>query len=71
MPECAITMGIGTILEAREILLLGAGPAKREAVARAVEGPVTASVTASALQLHPQVRTTATLTPRRAARPID
>src|SRR5467141_1990675 len=55
VPECAITMGIGTILEAREILLLGAGPAKREAVARAVEGPVTASVTASALQLHPQV----------------
>jgi glucosamine-6-phosphate deaminase len=93
VPECAITMGIGTILEAREILLLGAGAAKREAVARAVEGPVTASVTASALQLHPQVtvlldrdaaaglrhldyyervmRTTASLTPDRAARPPE
>ena len=55
VPECAITMGIGTILEARHILLLGAGAAKREAVAKAVEGPVTATVTASALQLHPQV----------------
>ncbi|HZP39658.1 MAG TPA: glucosamine-6-phosphate deaminase [Methylomirabilota bacterium] len=54
-PECAITMGIGTILEARHILLLGAGGAKREAVARAIEGPVTATVTASALQLHPHV----------------
>lgn len=93
VPECAITMGIGTILEARQILLLGTGAAKREAVARAVEGPVTASVTASALQLHPQVtvlldreaaaglrhldyyeqvmRTTATLTPGRAARASD
>ncbi len=55
VPECAITMGIGTILEAREILLLGAGPTKRDAVAKAVEGPLTASVTASALQLHPRV----------------
>ncbi len=52
MPRAAITMGIGTILEARRILLLGAGARKARAVALAVEGPVTASVTASALQLH-------------------
>ena len=55
MPECAITMGIGTILEARKILILATGAAKAEAVARAIEGPITASVTASSLQLHPDV----------------
>lgn len=55
MPEAAITMGIGTILEARKILLLASGASKAHALARAIEGPVTASVTASALQLHRHV----------------
>jgi glucosamine-6-phosphate deaminase len=55
MPECAITMGIGTILEAKKILLLATGEAKAETIAEAIEGPVTASVTASCLQLHPDV----------------
>jgi glucosamine-6-phosphate deaminase len=55
VPNCAITVGIGTILEARKILLLAVGDAKARAVAGAIEGPVTASVTASALQLHPEV----------------
>jgi glucosamine-6-phosphate deaminase len=54
-PQCAITMGIGTILEARKILLLAAGRSKAVAVAKAIEGPVTAAVSASALQLHPDV----------------
>jgi glucosamine-6-phosphate deaminase len=54
-PAAAITMGIGTILEARQILLLASGPAKAKAVALAVEGPVTASVSASALQMHRDV----------------
>jgi glucosamine-6-phosphate deaminase len=54
-PRAAITMGIGTILEARRILLLASGAAKARAVALAVEGPVTASVSASALQLHQDV----------------
>jgi glucosamine-6-phosphate deaminase len=53
MPECAITMGIGTILEAKRILLLATGEAKAETVVEAIEGPITASVTASCLQLHP------------------
>ncbi|HEX2055642.1 MAG TPA: glucosamine-6-phosphate deaminase [Nitrospiraceae bacterium] len=52
-PEWAVTMGIGTILEARALLLLAFGQEKAVAVAKAVEGPVTASVPASALQLHP------------------
>jgi glucosamine-6-phosphate deaminase len=55
MPEAAITMGIGTILDARKILLLASGASKARALARAIEGPVTASVTASALQLHRDV----------------
>lgn len=55
VPNCAITVGIGTILEARKILLLGTGAAKAHSVAGAIEGPVTASLTASALQLHPDV----------------
>ncbi len=55
MPETAITMGIGTILDARKILLLASGTSKARALARAIEGPVTAFVTASALQLHRDV----------------
>jgi glucosamine-6-phosphate deaminase len=55
MPEAAITMGIGTILDARKIILLASGTSKARALARAIEGPVTASVTASALQLHRDV----------------
>ena len=55
MPQCAITMGVGTILEAKKILLLATGEAKAETVAEAIEGPITASVTASCLQLHPDV----------------
>ena len=48
-------MGLGTILEARRILVLASGAHKATAVAAAVEGPVTASVTASVLQCHPHV----------------
>jgi glucosamine-6-phosphate deaminase len=55
IPQCAITMGIGTILQARRILLLASGASKATAISNAIEGPVTASVTASALQLHPEV----------------
>jgi glucosamine-6-phosphate deaminase len=55
IPQCAITMGIGTILEAKRILLLASGAPKATAIAKAIEGPLTASVTASALQLHPDV----------------
>ncbi|MBN1590702.1 MAG: glucosamine-6-phosphate deaminase [Pirellulales bacterium] len=52
VPIYAITMGVGTILEARKLLLLANGRAKAAAVAAAVEGPVTSMITASALQLH-------------------
>jgi glucosamine-6-phosphate deaminase len=52
VPRFAITMGVGTIFEARRCVLMASGLAKAKVVAQAVEGPVTAQVTASALQLH-------------------
>jgi len=55
IPECALTMGIGTILDARRILILATGKSKAAAVAKAIEGPISAAVSASALQLHPDV----------------
>ncbi|MFD8964517.1 glucosamine-6-phosphate deaminase [Streptomyces sp. NPDC059568] len=53
VPHHVITQGIGTILEARHLVLLATGEGKAEAVAQAVEGPLAAVVPASALQLHP------------------
>ncbi len=52
VPRHAITVGIATILEARRCVLLAFGSAKAAAVAQMVEGPLTALVPASALQLH-------------------
>ncbi|MBM3263168.1 MAG: glucosamine-6-phosphate deaminase [candidate division Zixibacteria bacterium] len=52
VPKFAITMGIGTLLEARRILLLASGAGKAEIVRIAVEGPITARVPASSLQFH-------------------
>lgn len=48
----AYTMGIGTILQARRIVLLASGAAKREILAQALEGPITPHNPASFLQLH-------------------
>ncbi|QDS93548.1 Glucosamine-6-phosphate deaminase [Roseimaritima multifibrata] len=53
VPRLAITMGVGTIMESRQCLLLATGANKATAVREAIEGPVTAKVTASALQMHP------------------
>jgi glucosamine-6-phosphate deaminase len=53
VPRHVVTQGVGTILGARHLVLLALGSAKAGAVAAAVEGPVTAMVPASALQLHP------------------
>jgi glucosamine-6-phosphate deaminase len=54
VPRFAITMGVGTIMEARYCLLLANGASKAEAVAALVEGPITSQITASVLQMHPQ-----------------
>lgn len=55
VPKYAITMGIGTILSGRSILLLANGENKAEAIAKAIEGPITTYVPASLLQLHHDV----------------
>lgn len=55
VPRLCVTQGVGTILEARHLLLLAFGAAKSNAVAAAVEGPVSSSCPASAIQLHPRV----------------
>ena len=52
VPKYAITMGVGTIMEARQLLLLASGEGKADAIARTVEGPITAMVPASIVQLH-------------------
>ncbi len=55
-PRFAITMGIGTIMDAKEIILVAIGEEKAKAISLMVEGPVTASCPASVLQLHPKVK---------------
>ena len=53
VPIYAITMGVGTIMEARKVLMMINGRHKAQAAAAAIEGPVTSMCTASALQMHP------------------
>lgn len=55
VPKLAITMGVGTILESKRCMLLACGQSKAQAIRDTIEGPVTAQVTASALQLHREV----------------
>ena len=56
VPTYAITMGVGTVLDARRLVMLANGQHKAWAVAQALEGPVTTMITASALQMHPIVK---------------
>jgi glucosamine-6-phosphate deaminase len=55
VPRHCLTQGLGTILDARHLVLLAFGEAKAAAIAGAVEGAVSSSLPASAIQLHPQV----------------
>ncbi|WP_108816328.1 glucosamine-6-phosphate deaminase [Loktanella sp. Alg231-35] len=56
VPKRALTMGVGTILDASELVLLATGAAKAAIVAKAVEGPITSMVSASAIQMHPNCK---------------
>ena len=56
VPKRALTMGVGTILDSRELVLLATGAAKASILAKAVEGPITAMISASAIQLHPSCK---------------
>jgi glucosamine-6-phosphate deaminase len=53
VPRHVVTQGLGTILEARHLVMIATGPTKAEPIARAVEGPLAAMCPASVLQLHP------------------
>ncbi len=55
-PVCdrAVTLGLATIMAAREVIVLVSGAAKREPLARMLDGPVTTSVPASVLHQHPR-----------------
>lgn len=56
VPNFAITMGVGTILRGKKLVLMAWGENKAEMVAKAVEGPVTEAISASFLQDHPDAR---------------
>lgn len=53
VPHHVLTQGLGTILRARHLVLLASGSGKADAIAAAVEGPLSATCPASVLQLHP------------------
>ncbi len=53
VPTEAITQGLGTIMEARKLVIVAIGASKAQAVAAALEGPVTPAMPASIAQLHP------------------
>ncbi len=55
VPRHVLTQGVGTILNARHLVLIATGESKADPIARAVEGPVTSMTPASALQLHRHV----------------
>jgi glucosamine-6-phosphate deaminase len=54
VPERAITMGVATIMDARELVVVATGAAKTDIVAASLEGPVSPMVSASAIQGHPR-----------------
>ena len=55
MPKQAITMGIGTIMRAKKIILLANGKRKARVIKKTIDGPITTKVPASVLQLHNDV----------------
>ena len=54
VPRYAITMGIGTIMDARKLVLVASGEGKAEAIQNTLEGPITAMVPATIVQMHQQ-----------------
>jgi glucosamine-6-phosphate deaminase len=56
VPSYAITMGVGTIMQAKEVALLAWGESKAGILRQAIEGPLTETVPASFLQRHPNCR---------------
>jgi glucosamine-6-phosphate deaminase len=54
VPKSALTVGVGTVMDAREVLIIVSGRGKAEALRGAVEGGVTHMLTLSCLQMHPK-----------------
>lgn len=55
VPRWALSMGVGTVLDTKEVLMIAFGANKADAIQGMLEGPITTMCTASALQLHPEV----------------
>ena len=55
VPKRAITMGMVSIMQAKKILLIASGKAKRDILEKALLGPITPEIPASILQLHPDI----------------
>lgn len=53
VPKTAVTVGVGTVMDAREVMILANGHNKARAIRKAVEGPVSQRWTITCLQLHP------------------
>lgn len=56
VPRYILTLGLGTVMEARQCMLLAFGKRKASAISRTIEGPVTSMMPASVLQMHPVVK---------------
>ncbi len=56
VPHHVITMGVGTIMDSRTVMLSAFGERKADVIAKVIEGPITAMVPGSALQYHPHVK---------------
>ena len=56
VPRHCVTMGVGTIMDSASLMLYAFGEGKAEIISKAVEGPVSAMVPASILQMHPSVK---------------
>jgi len=52
VPKYAITMGVGTIMDARKLLMLASGKGKADAIKNTIEGPISAMVPATIVQMH-------------------
>jgi len=56
VPRHVITMGVGTIMDSRRVMLIAFGKQKAEVASRLIEGPVTAMVPATVIQFHPKAK---------------
>ena len=54
VPKQAMSVGVGTVLDSKEVVIMAFGPKKARAIGEAIEGPITHKNTVSALQNHPE-----------------